>query len=111
MDADIKNAILKLRERARWLMDQADQLERAAPLLSGKTNSLSHNTAEGRARIAEANKNLWTVCPLPECRGVKHRRTHPHILASTKASAETVALQAEIARLKAAAGKKRKRWG
>ena len=39
----------------------------------------SRLSEEARERIAQANRAHWVTCPRPECKGVRHRKTHPHI--------------------------------
>lgn len=39
----------------------------------------SRLSAEARDKIAQANRAHWVTCPRPECKGVRHRKTHPHI--------------------------------
>lgn len=44
-----------------------------------KSTGNSRLSDDARKRIAEANRAHWVTCPRPECKGVRHRKTHPHI--------------------------------
>ncbi|HEX5433528.1 MAG TPA: hypothetical protein VFY05_04770 [Candidatus Angelobacter sp.] len=56
-------------------------LDLTSSALAGTNNRLSQ---AARSKIAEANKNFWIKCERPECKGVRHRKTHPHIVQQLK---------------------------
>lgn len=47
----------------------------------------SRLSEEARQRIRDANKDLWVTCSKPQCNGVRHRKTHPHIRVGVKSKA------------------------
>jgi hypothetical protein len=80
---------LNLKKLQQDLRSVADRLEPLIHNLDRPVSELlrAHRFAVGRSRfseagrekIAEANRKLWVVCRRPECNGVRHRKTHPHI--------------------------------
>lgn len=85
---ELQNDLRRVADGIDLLLQIADRplFDLATSGVASAGSTSSRLSPEAKKKISEANRNFWVRCPRPECNGVRHRRTHPHIVKSKKSA-------------------------